>query len=143
MDLMTLASVETLQPEIRSGFIVLIFIAFDILFGLLQALTNQKFESMIMRKGLFHKLGEILCYLFGVVSNQALPMIGIIVPFSLSDAITIYIVIMEIGSILENLAKISPVMAKYVGFIFQKLRPPDDLPDPTQEETQEGRHEKK
>lgn len=136
-------SVEMLQPEIRSGFIVLIFISFDILFGLLQALTNQKFESMIMRKGLFHKLGEILCYVFGVVSNQVLPMIGIIVPFSLADAITIYIVIMEIGSILENLAKISPVMAKYVGFIFQKLRPPDDLPDPAQEETQEGSHVKK
>lgn len=143
MDMMTLMNVETLQPEIRSGVIVLIFISFDILFGLLQALTNQTFESQIMRKGLFHKLGEILCYLFGVVSNQALPMIGIVVPFSLANAITIYVVIMEIGSILENLSKISPVMAKYVGFIFQKLRPPDDLPDPAQETDQEGAHMKK
>ena len=126
MDMMTLVSVDSMQPEIRSGFIVLIFIAFDILFGFLQAITNQTFESQIMRKGLFHKLGEILCYLFGVVSNQALPMIGVVVPFSLANAVTIYIVIMEIGSILENLSKISPVMAKYLGFIFAKLRPPDD-----------------
>lgn len=137
MDVTTLVSVETLQPEIRSGVIVLIFIAFDILFGFLQALTNQTFESQIMRKGLFHKLGEILCYLFGVVSNQVLPMIGVAVPFSLANAITIYIVIMEIGSILENLAKISPDMAKYIGVIFRKLRPPDDFPDPAQEEEQD------
>lgn len=126
-----------LQPEIRTGFIVLIFISFDILFGLLQALTNQTFQSRVMRQGLFHKLGEILCYLFGVVCDATLPMINILVPFSLASAITIYIVIMEIGSILENLSKISPVMAKYLGLIFEKLRPPDDLPDPGSEQEEE------
>ena len=126
-----------LQPEIRTGFIVLIFISFDILFGLLQALTNQTFQSSVMRQGLFHKLGEILCYLFGVVCDATLPMINILVPFSLASAITIYIVIMEIGSILENLSKVSPVMAKYLGLIFEKLRPPDDLPDPGSEQEEE------
>lgn len=126
-----------LQPEIRTGFIILIFISFDILFGLLQALTNQTFQSSVMRQGLFHKLGEILCYLFGVVCDTTLPMINILVPFSLASAITIYIVIMEIGSILENLSKISPVMAKYLGLIFEKLRPPDDLPDPGSEQEEE------
>ena len=122
------------QPEIRSGFIVLIFISFDSLFGLLQALTNQSFKSSVMRQGLFHKLGEILCYLFGVVCDATLPLVDIMVPFSLAGAITIYIVVMEIGSILENLSKVSPVMAKYLGFIFEKLRPPENLPDPEQEE---------
>ena len=122
------------QPEIRSGFIVLIFISFDILFGLLQALTNQSFKSSVMRQGLFHKLGEILCYLFGVVCDATLPLVDIMVPFSLASAITIYIVVMEIGSILENLSKVSPVMAKYLGFIFEKLRPPENLPDPEQKE---------
>lgn len=122
------------QPEIRSGFIVLIFISFDILFGLLQALTNQSFKSSVMRQGLFHKLGEILCYLFGVVCDATLPLVDILVPFSLAGAITIYIVVMEIGSILENLSKVSPVMAKYLGFIFEKLRPPENLPEPEQEE---------
>lgn len=132
-----LISIDQLQPEIRTGFIVLIFISFDILFGLLQALTNQTFQSSVMRQGLFHKLGEILCYLFGVVCDATLPMINILVPFSLASAITIYIVIMEIGSILENLSKISPVMAKYLGLIFEKLRPPDDLPDPGSEQEEE------
>lgn len=132
-----LISIDQLQPEIRTGFIVLIFISFDILFGLLQSLTNQNFQSSVMRQGLFHKLGEILCYLFGVVCDSTLPMINILVPFSLANAITIYIVIMEIGSILENLSKVSPVMAKYLGFVFEKLRPPDDLPDPGSEQEEE------
>ena len=132
-----LISIDQLQPEIRTGFIVLIFISFDILFGLLQSLTNQNFQSSVMRQGLFHKLGEILCYLFGVVCDSTLPMINILVPFSLANAITIYIVIMEIGSILENLSKVSPVIAKYLGFVFEKLRPPDDLPDPGSEQEEE------
>ena len=137
MELRQLINFNQLQPEIRTGFIVLIFISFDILFGLLQALTNQTFQSSVMRQGLFHKLGEILCYLFGVVCDATLPMINILVPFSLASAITIYIVIMEIGSILENLSKISPVKAKYLGLIFEKLRPPDDLPDPGSEQEEE------
>ena len=137
MELRQLINFNQLQPEIRTGFIVLIFISFDILFGLLQALTNQTFQSSVMRQGLFHKLGEILCYLFGVVCDTTLPMINILVPFSLANAITIYIVIMEIGSILENLSKVSPVMAKYLGFVFEKLRPPDDLPDPGSEQEEE------
>ena len=137
MELRQLINFNQLQPEIRTGFIVLIFISFDILFGLLQSLTNQNFQSSVMRQGLFHKLGEILCYLFGVVCDSTLPMINILVPFSLANAITIYIVIMEIGSILENLSKVSPVMAKYLGFVFEKLRPPDDLPDPGSEQEEE------
>lgn len=137
MGITRLISIDQLQPEIRTGFIVLIFISFDILFGLLQSLTNQNFQSSVMRQGLFHKLGEILCYLFGVVCDSTLPMINILVPFSLANAITIYIVIMEIGSILENLSKVSPVMAKYLGFVFEKLRPPDDLPDPGSEQEEE------
>lgn len=127
-------SVANLQPEIRSGFIVLIFIAFDILFGLLQSVTNQNFQSLVMRKGLFHKLGEILCYCFGVVCDTALPLVEISLPFSLATAITIYIVVMEIGSILENVSKLSPELAKYLGYIFERLRPPEDLPDPNREE---------
>ena len=137
MEVITLLNIAQLQPEIRTGFIVLIFISFDILFGLLQALTNQTFQSSMMRQGLFHKLGEILCYLFGVVCDTTLPLINILVPFSLANAITIYIVIMEIGSILENLSKVSPVMANYLGFVFEKLRPPDDLPDPGSEQEEE------
>lgn len=129
--------VLTSQPEIRSGFIVLIFISFDILFGLVQAIANQNFKSSIMRQGLFHKLGEILAYAFGVMCDSALPLVDIMVPFSLAGAITIYVVVMEIGSILENISKLSPELAKYLGFVFEKLRPPEDLPDPGKEEEED------
>lgn len=121
------------EPVIRSGVIVLVFIGFDILFGLLQAVTNRVFESRLMRTGLFHKLGEILAYVFGVACNVTLPMINISLPFQLSSAITIYIVIMEIGSIVENLSKLSPDMGKYLGFLFKNLKPPDDIPEPEED----------
>jgi len=125
------------EPVIRSGVIILIFIGFDILFGLLQALTNKVFESRLMRTGLFHKLGEILAYIFGVACNITLPMINISLPFQLSSAITIYIVVMEIGSIVENLSKLSPAMGKYLGVIFKNLKPPDDLPEVIAEEAED------
>ena len=78
-----------------------------------------------------------MCYAFGVVCDAVLPLIDLVVPFSLAGAITIYIVIMEIGSILENLSKISPALAKYMGFMFEKLKPPEDLPDPGEEQEEE------
>ena len=143
----TTVNITSLQPELRSGFIVLVFIAFDVLFGLLQAVINQNFESCKMRTGLGHKIGEILCYLFGAVCSEALPLIDINIPFPLSGAITVYIVVMEIGSILENMSKISPVMAKYIGFLFERLQPDETIPDPglsegeQQEDEQHGQHE--
>ena len=132
----------SLQPEIRSGVIILMFISFDVLFGLLQALKTQTFRSCLMREGLYHKLGEILVYLFGVVCEAALPMIDIMIPFPLSGAITVYVVVMEIGSILENISKISPVLAKYMAFMFERMKPPDGVPDPGAEE-EHGEHEQK
>ena len=68
---------------------------------------------------------------------SALPLVDIMVPFSLAGAITIYVVVMEIGSILENISKLSPELAKYLGFVFEKLRPPEDLPDPGKEEEED------
>lgn len=139
MDMVNAVNLDVLtqQPEIRSGFIVLIFISFDILFGLVQALANKTFQSCVMRQGLFHKLGEIMAYAFGVMCDSALPLVDIMVPFSLAGAITIYVVVMEIGSILENISKLSPELAKYLGFVFEKLRPPEDLPDPGKEEEED------
>lgn len=128
---------EQFQPDLRSGLVVLIFIGFDILFGLLQALNNRVFESKIMRQGLFHKLGEILSFIFGAVCNVALPEVGVVLPFSLSAAISVYIVIMEIGSILENLSKLSPEMSKYLGVIFEKIKTPVDVPEEEQNEPEE------
>lgn len=90
-----------------------------------------------MRTGLFHKLGEILAYIFGVACNITLPMLNISLPFQLSSAITIYIVVMEIGSIVENLSKLSPQMGKYLGAIFKNLKPPDDLPEIPAEEVED------
>lgn len=84
------------------------FIALDFISGLVKAIATNCFKSSMMREGLFHKVGELLCIALGVLiecSEQYLDL-GITIP--VAAAICAYIVLMEIGSTIENLGKISP-----------------------------------
>lgn len=98
--------------------IVLIFIAFDILTGWLKALATGTTNSTIMRKGLFHKLGEILAMAFGYVCQYTLPYMGVTIKVPFAVAIGTYIVIMEIASIIENIAKINPQLETVLHNVF-------------------------
>lgn len=88
------------------------FILADILTGVLQSLYNKSFESKVMRQGLYHKLSEYLAAGLGYGLDYALPIIGVNVNFVFSNAIIIYICIMEVGSIIENIGKIFPELGK-------------------------------
>ena len=77
----------------------LILIVADILTGLIQSLINGDFNSSVMRRGLYHKALEILVIALGFMFQFAFNA-----P-SISWGVVIYIVVMEIGSILENLKK--------------------------------------
>ena len=100
--------------------IVLIFIAFDILTGWLKALSSGTTNSSIMRKGLFHKLGEIIAMIFGYVCQYSLPYLGVTINIPFAVAIGTYIVIMEIASIIENIVKINPQMESILHNVFSK-----------------------
>ena len=41
------------------------FIVLDFATGLIKAVATDKFKSSMMRQGLFHKVGEILCVALG------------------------------------------------------------------------------
>lgn len=84
------------------------FIAFDFITGLVKAFATGGYKSTKMRQGLFHKVGLLLCVVLGylVDFSQAYLDLGITIP--VAGAICVYIVIMEIGSILENLCELSP-----------------------------------
>lgn len=73
-----------------------------------------------MRKGLFHKLGEIVAMIFGYVCQYTLPYIGVTINIPFAVAIGTYIVLMEIASIIENIAKINPQLAQILSNIFSK-----------------------
>ena len=107
-------------------FLVCAFILADILTGLIKAFSSEGYASSVMRKGLWHKLSEIISVLFCILCDQTLPTLNIILPFRLVDGVVIYIVLMEIGSVVENIGIINPEIGKYLSGIFEKVKRPDD-----------------
>lgn len=102
---------------IVAGFIVLDFVT-----GLIKAFKEKGFTSSIMREGLFHKCGSIVCVLFGafVDYTQTIVDLGITVP--IGSGICIYIILMECGSIIENIGTINPkILPSKLVTHFKKL----------------------
>ena len=77
----------------------LIFSGLDILTGYIQAVINKNVDSKVMREGLLHKCLLIVAIVIGYVVQYAFNLNFV------AQAITIYICIMEVMSILENLKK--------------------------------------
>lgn len=71
----------------------------DILTGLLQAGVNNNYNSSVMRKGLYRKLGEIGCVVLAYLVNVAISL-----PVNITAFVSVYIVVMEFISVLENLS---------------------------------------
>ena len=94
------------------------FIAFDVLTGWLKALATGTTNSSIMRKGLFHKVGELLAIVFGYGCELAFPYVGVNIGLPVAGAICTYIVLMETASIVENLSHISPRLANALSKFF-------------------------
>ena len=74
----------------------------DIVTGWIQASVNNSWKSVIMRKGLYRKSGELLIVVLGFVAEQAVPVIG---QYKLATWISLYICIMQAISVVENLDK--------------------------------------
>lgn len=106
--------------KVTALIIVSIFIIFDIATGWLKALSTGTTNSTVMRKGLFHKLAEILAVLFGYICEYIFPYAGIEVSIPFATAIGTYIVLMETASIVENLAVMNPHLAEILNKFFSK-----------------------
>lgn len=76
----------------------LVLIAADVVSGWIQATINSTWDSTKMRKGLFRKGGEMMVVVVAWIVGLALPMDINIALFA-----SVYIVIMEALSVLENL----------------------------------------
>ena len=90
---------------------VLVFILADILTGLVKSLYEKDFKSSVMRQGLFHKAGElmVLGLLYGV--EYVAPMLGITFELPTFRAGACYCILMEVGSILENIKPFTPAIS--------------------------------
>lgn len=90
---------------------VLVFILADILSGLVKSLYEKDFQSAVMRQGLFHKVGElmVLALLYGV--EYAAPLLGISFELPTFRAGACYCILMEVGSIIENIKPFTPAIS--------------------------------
>lgn len=103
--------------------VVGVFIVLDFITGLIKAFKEKSYTSTIMREGLFHKCGSILCVLFGALVDytQTFMDIGITVP--VATPICVYIVLMECGSIIENIGAINPeIVPQKMKSYFDKIK---------------------
>lgn len=98
--------------------VVLVFIVCDFISGIVAALYRKEFKSSCMREGLVHKSVELAIALLAIAVQWALPIVGIEIQAPIFPVAAVYIVVMELGSICENIGKINPTMGALVAKLF-------------------------
>ena len=85
-------------------------IVFDLISGLLKAFANKTVSTTVMRQGLYHKSAILLVVLLAIGCEYVTAFIDLGFTFDgkLVVGVTTVICLMEIMSILENLAEINP-----------------------------------
>lgn len=105
--------------------IVLSFIIFDIITGLLNAWNKGKLNSTCLRQGLIHKFSELLT-LFGCnLLEYAINYLDYSIIPPLFKPFTIYICGMELLSIIENLSELNPDLNNFFKPYLEKLKDGD------------------
>ena len=82
--------------------------AIDVITGFINAWIKQKVKSKILREGIAKKFGELVVILVG-----ELLVMGMSLPMGICAGISIYIIIMELISIFENLDKLGVPIQKF------------------------------
>lgn len=96
-----------------------VFIAFDILTGILCAWSEKKLTSSAMRKGLVNKCAETISIALGYFVDEAQETVSIGINVPMYASVSIYVCVMELISVMENLGKLNP---KLFGFFRPYLR---------------------
>ena len=87
----------------------LILMAVDIATGFINAWAKHDIKSSIMRQGLARKFGELV-----IIGIAQLFLYAVGLPRGIASAVSIYIGIMEMISICENLDKLGVPIPKFV-----------------------------
>lgn len=110
-----------------------ILVLMDIVCGIVGAARNKELCSAIMRNGLYNKFGEIMLLLLSILINEVLliePFDKLGIPPEIAYTVAIYIAVMEIVSIIENICKINPELPFAKILLMFNL----DLPEPVNKE---------
>lgn len=109
----------------------IILMGADVLTGWIQASINGTWDSTKMRKGLFRKSAEIVIIVLAYVVQVA-----IVLPINIFAFISIYICIMEILSVIENLDQAGLPVPSWITKRLKKAM--DTMTEEEPEEEQEG-----
>ena len=103
-------------------FVVFGFILFDILTGFIKGLAKEGINSTLLRKGLYHKVSEGLAILGAGLLERAADVLELGVTIPAVNAVAIYICLMELVSIIENLCELNPSMKKFFKPYLEKIK---------------------
>ena len=104
----------------------LIGAALDIITGWIQASVNGTWDSTKMRRGLYRKAGEMLVVLAGYIAECA---VAAMADVHLATFLSIYIVLMEVLSVMENLDQAGIILPAFVRDKLGKIKDSMDKED--------------
>lgn len=102
--------------------VVGVFILFDIGTGILKGLYRGNINSTTLRKGLYHKLSEVIAIVGSGLIEYGIQYVHIGVDVPVLSIVSVYICITELVSILENLSDVNPNLAKLFKPYLEKLQ---------------------
>lgn len=106
--------------------VVGIMIIFDVATGLMKALYNRDVNSTILRQGLFHKLSEIITVAGCGLLDYGTHYIDFGFEIKILRPVAIYICVMELISIIENICEVNEPLKKFFKPYLEKLRGDND-----------------
>lgn len=101
---------------------VVIAILFDIVTGLIKAVYFGNINSTNLRKGLLHKSTELLTVCGAAIMEYGLNYIELGFDIPLLKALGVYIVLMEVISVIENISEVNPALGKFLKPYLEKLK---------------------
>ena len=101
--------IQLAEPEVWALGTAFATMLIDVVVGFSQSLITGSFSSSVMRIGLGHKFITICIMALGVLLEAACSHVAGL-PFSGVTTVVVsgYVIVMEVGSILENAAKAYP-----------------------------------
>lgn len=100
---------EPIQENRTLIHLALILIVLDVVVGFSGAIKNNCVSSKVMREGLWHKLGSVfLIAVSDVIDGALLGGIDLGYPAPVLAAVCLYVALMEVVSVLENITVLNP-----------------------------------
>ena len=116
-----------------TGWLVVIWLAamiLDYATGSWAALSTGSWDSAVARAGLWHKLGSIVAMLVALSAIINYGGLGFELPFTYKTAflplVAIWYIVTELGSIIENAARLGAPVPKFLTDCLAKLKDKTD-----------------